>query len=99
MCAVCAMVAAFSIFWLLLCNSIEIHGPFSSFVFFVDQLCHNFETIVSRQFEFLPRYIIISCSLLIHHLLDSFFHFTSQNTMAFLVCNYFVCSCDSLGRS
>jgi hypothetical protein len=40
-------------------------GPFSSFIYVVDQSCQEFKTIFLQQFEYILRYIIISYSLLI----------------------------------
>jgi len=83
----CAMVAAFYSFGLLLygnhCNCSEILGPFCSFTYVVDHLCHNSEFTFSQQLQYIPGCIIIPCSLLIPHFLDGFFHFTLQNIRAF----------------
>ena len=66
---------AFSLFYkAVILTAVKSLGH-SSFIFVVGQLCHS-ETIISVQFQYFARYII-SCSFLIPHLLDSFFHFTS----------------------
>jgi len=66
----------------------KIPGPFSIFIYVVDQSCQEFETIFLQQFEYILRYNIISCSLLMFHLLDTFFHFNVQDVRAFLTCIY-----------
>jgi hypothetical protein len=48
----------------------------------------------SKQFEYILRSIIVSCSLLILHLLDSCFHFTVQDVKASLIGIYFLLSFD-----
>ena len=63
------MIVVFSNFWLLLKDShykiSVILGPFCSFLYVVDQVCHYFEIIFSKKAEF-------SCNFLIPNLLDSF---------------------------
>jgi len=70
----CAIFAAFFSYWLFQGNHFdcsEIFGSLSSLICVVDQLCSKFETIY-LQFEYTSRYII-SCSVVIPDLLDSFF--------------------------
>ena len=56
----------------------EILVPSTSLMHIVDQFFHYFETIFSQQGEYVCRYIIMSCSCLIFHLLYTFSHFTVQ---------------------
>lgn len=46
-------------------------------------LCHYSETVFCRHFEYIPGYIIVSCSPFTPHPLASIFHFSSQNIRAF----------------
>jgi hypothetical protein len=63
-----AMVSAFCSLWLLLygnyCSN-KIPGPFSRFIYVFDQCCQKLEAIFLQQFQYILRYIIISCSPLI----------------------------------
>jgi len=81
--AVAGMITAFVAlgFFCKNCNLSGIHGSISSFMY-VGELCHYSETIFPQQFDYTPRYIIISCSFLVPHFLDSFFCFTLQNVRA-----------------
>ena len=56
------------------------HSPFSYMLFIS---CHLLETTFSQHSEYICRYIIIPCSLLIPHLFDCFFHFITTS-------NYFI---------
>jgi hypothetical protein len=71
-------------------NATEILRPLSGFTRVVHLLCHCAETIFSEQFEYIRRYIIVSCRFVILHLRSSYFYYTTQNMAVFLVCTYFL---------
>ena len=84
----CVMIAAFCSFWLF-SKAVFITSMKSLGQSLVSYMCQLFETIFSQQFEYIPRYVIIS-SLCIFHLLDSFFHLPAWNIRAYLICICFL---------
>jgi len=61
------MVVAFCSFWELLegnqNNFSEILGLLSSVMYVVGQLWHYSESILFQRFEYIPKYLYISCNL------------------------------------
>ena len=79
---------SFRFFFKTIIVTSEILRSLSSLIYSADHLCHYSVTTFSQQSEYISTYIT-SCSLLIHHLLDTSLPFTAQNIRSFLVCIYF----------
>ena len=82
--------AAFGFFKAIIVTS-EILGSLSSFIYmFLISCAISVRPMFFQQFEYTPRYIITTCSLLTPYVLDRFSPSSVQDVRAFLVFNYFL---------